>query len=793
MSERALAGMRVLELGSRLGVGACGRLLADLGADVWVAEPREPGREGKWIDRALATAARRSVLFALDDADDMATIAALASRCDAVLTSSDTDRWPPAVLDALARCPIVCDITAFGATGPLAGTAGRRTRDPGAQRRHGHDRIQPTSRPCRSAFPSPKCRPASTRPSRRRSPGACCDATASASASTWRCTTLRSTRWPRSSRRTSRGKPARRLGNGHSMAVPWNAYETRKGWVLVCSANDLQWKKLAALIDPALPDDPRYATLADRLARRAEVDALVAAWVARQPLDALVAQLLDAGIPCGPIVTLDRLPYEPNLALRGSIAQLVDPLTGRTVRVPAALVRFDDEKAAAPAIPVADAGRASARALPPRPARSPRAPRPPFAGLRVVEIGQFTTAPLAARHLASFGADVIKIEPADGDSARAWAPHRNGTSHFFVMSNGEKRSLALDLRSAAGLAAFELLLGGADVLVENMKPGSLARLGFDPQRLRALNPRLVYCAISGFGLASAYEGRPAFDTVVQAMCGMMDATRAEGVPMKSGISAADIGGGQVGLLAIVAALERRERTGLGAIIDIAMQDVGAWLTQTRWNVAAPVEPHAGPVASVADACADPQTLARELIVVRRDASGTDWEMLASPLRLSATPARVGMPIGASVAAATALARRARRIRDSRVDWGQPHDRRTAAAARPARCRAAQSDRRVADVPVQRRGRLRDRLASRPSRAVRDLGRRPGHRRGHARRAARPHHARMPRPLFGRQRGGAGARRRVLPAPRRREARHPAVAFGPQGLGAPAVGRARRSR
>lgn len=648
MSEHALAGMRVLELGSRLGVGACGRLLADLGADVWVVEPRTPASGGKWIDRALATAGRQSILCDPADAADIATIAELATRCDIALTSSDTDRWPSALADALAQCAIVCDITAFGATGPEAGTPAS---DLAIQARTGvMDTTGFSDRPATSiAIPVAEMSTgiyaavAATiawRVLRRDGVGQRIDMALYDTAFNALATFLPA---------HFAGKAAQRLGNGHSMAVPWNAYETRHGWALICSANDMQWKKFAGIIDPALAADPRYATLADRLARRAEVDALVAAWVTQQPLDALVARLLDAGIPCGPIVTLEELADEPNLALRRSILRLADPLTGRTVRVPAALTRFDDEAPVAPGIPAADSGRATARALAPRPPRSPRAPRPPFVGLRVVEIGQFTTAPLAARHLASFGADVIKIEPAEGDSARAWAPHRNGTSHFFVMSNGEKRSLALDLRAAEGLAAFERLLADADVLVENMKPGSLDRLGFPPQRLRALNPRLVYCGISGFGRSSAYEGRPAFDTVVQAMCGMMDATRTDDVPMKSGISAADIGGGQVGLLAIVAALERRERTGRGAAIDIAMQDIGAWLTQTRWNVAAPAAPPAGPVASVAAACADPQTLARELIVMRRDAAGTDWEMLSSPLRLTATPARVGMPIGASVA------------------------------------------------------------------------------------------------------------------------------------------------
>lgn len=649
MSERALAGLRVLDAGSRIAVGACSRLLADLGADVWVVEPRAVGAGGKWIDRAFATAARSSILFDPDVPDDAAAIMSLAARCDAVLTSSDTDAWPSAVQDALAACPIVCDITAYGATGPLAGTPADEL---AIQARTGlmdttgfGDRpATPIGVPVAEMSTGIYAAVATTiawRVLRRDGVGQRIDMALFDTAFNALSTFLPA---------HFAGKPAQRLGNGHSMAVPWNAYETRNGWVLACSANDVQWRRLAALIDPRLPADPRYATLADRLARRAEVDALVAAWTATLPLADLVAQLLEAGIPCGPIVPVAELPDEPNLALRESIVQVVDPASGSVTRVPAALIRFDDAKAAPPAIPLPDSGRATARSLPPGRPHSPRTPRPPFAGLRVVEIGQFTTAPLAARHLASFGADVIKIEPAGGDSARAWAPHRNGTSHFFVISNGTKRSLALDLRSPEGLAEFEWLLASADVLVENMKPGSLSRLGYAPSRLRALNPRLVYCAISGFGRASAYEGRPAFDTVVQAMCGMMDATRADGVPMKSGISAADIGGGQVGLLAIVAALEQRERTGRGVAIDIAMQDVGAWLTQTRWNVnvTAPAGMPVPRAASVAEACASPQTIARGLVVTRRDEAGIAWEMLASPMRLSATPPTTGDPIGPTV-------------------------------------------------------------------------------------------------------------------------------------------------
>ncbi len=169
-------------------------------------------------------------------------------------------------------------------------------------------------------------------------------------------------------------------------------------------------------------------------------------------------------------------------------------------------------------------------------ARDDAEPPLPLAGVRVVELGQYTTVPLVGRHLASLGAEVIKVEPMEGDAARQWAPHRDGTSYFFVMSNSGKRSLGVDLRSPQGADFFRRLLRTADVLIENMKPGSLARLGLSQAALAALNSRLVYVAITGFGADSAYTERPAFDTVVQAMCGIMDVTRSGDTPLKAGIS-----------------------------------------------------------------------------------------------------------------------------------------------------------------------------------------------------------------------------------------------------------------
>src|SRR3546814_2123375 len=155
------------------------------------------------------------------------------------------------------------------------------------------------------------------------------------------------------------------------------------------------------------------------------------------------------------------------------------------------------------------------------------------------------------------------------------------------MNNANKRSCEIDLRTEVGRESFARLVRQADVLIENLKPGSLARRGFGADVLQSLNPRLVYCAISGFGQASAYPGRPAFDTVVQAMSGLMDVTRADGVPTKLGISVADTAGGIAGLLAVLAGLEQRRHTGVGMMLDLAMHDVATWMTPTAWPGAVP--------------------------------------------------------------------------------------------------------------------------------------------------------------------------------------------------------------
>ncbi len=360
------------------------------------------------------------------------------------------------------------------------------------------------------------------------------------------------------------GKAPRRSGNRHPMAVPWNSYRAKDGWVLLCSATDEHWLRLCRLMQREALGRGKFEKLPDRIAHCDEVDAEVEKWTRTLSVRDCVAALGEAGLAAGPILTLDQLKEDPNLIYRGSLSAGPSPLPLSFLKT-----SFDHEGL--------------------RAAKEDRLPKarphatPPLAGVLVLEIGQYTTAPLAAKQLALLGAEVVKIEPPGGEASRAWPPHQDGQGYFFTMNNANKRSCVLDLRADADRESFVKLTERADVLIENLKPGSLARLGYDHELLHRINPRLVYCAISGFGHCSAYPGRPAFDTVVQAMSGLMDVTRAGDVPVKLGISAADITGGIAGLLGVLAALEERRRTGRGTMVDLAMQDVAVWATQTAWN------------------------------------------------------------------------------------------------------------------------------------------------------------------------------------------------------------------
>lgn len=206
-------------------------------------------------------------------------------------------------------------------------------------------------------------------------------------------------------------------------------------------------------------------------------------------------------------------------------------------------------------------------------------------GINVVAIEQAVAAPFATCRLADAGASVTKVERAEGDFARWYDDVANGQSSYFVWLNRGKKSVTLDLSSDKGKAALTELLETADVLVQNLKPGSLEKLGFSPEQLCKENPRLIICSISGFGKDGPMASRKAYDLLIQAESGLCELTgTAESGPSRVGISVVDIATGATAYSAILEALIRRGVTGMGAQISVSMFDVMCdWLTVPLLN------------------------------------------------------------------------------------------------------------------------------------------------------------------------------------------------------------------
>ncbi|WP_397543890.1 CoA transferase [Roseovarius salis] len=208
----------------------------------------------------------------------------------------------------------------------------------------------------------------------------------------------------------------------------------------------------------------------------------------------------------------------------------------------------------------------------------------PLEGVEVVAIEQAVAVPFASSRLADAGAHVVKIERPGGDFARGYDDVAQGQSSYFVWLNRGKESLTLDLAADADKHCLEKLLKKADVLIQNLKPGALARLGFDPARLRRDYPDLIICSISGYGGEGPMADRKAYDLLIQAESGLCSITGGPSEPARVGISIVDIASGATAHSAILEALIRRQKTGQGAEINVSMFGVMAdWLSVPLLN------------------------------------------------------------------------------------------------------------------------------------------------------------------------------------------------------------------
>ncbi len=202
----------------------------------------------------------------------------------------------------------------------------------------------------------------------------------------------------------------------------------------------------------------------------------------------------------------------------------------------------------------------------------------PLDGLKVVELARILAGPWIGQSLADLGAKVTKIEAPSGDDTRTWGPpfiERDGdkTAAYFYAANRGKTSVAIDFRTPEGQQAVRDLVADADILIENFKVGGLAKYGLDYDSLKALNPRLIYCSITGFGQTGPYAKRPGYDFLIQGMSGLMSITgEPDRQPQKVGVAVTDVVTGLYGTIGILAAVEQRHRTGLGQHIDMSLLD-----------------------------------------------------------------------------------------------------------------------------------------------------------------------------------------------------------------------------
>jgi crotonobetainyl-CoA:carnitine CoA-transferase CaiB-like acyl-CoA transferase len=207
----------------------------------------------------------------------------------------------------------------------------------------------------------------------------------------------------------------------------------------------------------------------------------------------------------------------------------------------------------------------------------------PLAGLRVIELARILAGPWAGQTLADLGAEVIKVEAPEGDDTRRWGPPfldhdgENSAAYFHAANRG-KKSITVDFRTDEGQETVRRLVADADILIENFKCGGLAKYGLDYASLSKVNPRLIYCSITGFGQTGPYAHRAGYDFIVQGMSGIMSVTgEPDGQPQKVGVAIADLATGIYASTAILAAVHQRQSSGLGQQIDMSLMDVATSL------------------------------------------------------------------------------------------------------------------------------------------------------------------------------------------------------------------------
>jgi formyl-CoA transferase len=414
------------------------------------------------------------------------------------------------------------------------------------------------------------------------------------------------------------GEMAARMGTESPTIVPANVYATRDGgWVALSGAGDQPFARLCEAIGaPEAPRDPRFVSGDARRANRTDADRLVAAWIGRHDLADVEARFMAAGVAGTAVRSVDDIVTNEHVQARGSLMSLRSP-SGVDFLAPAPVPRFSRTEARRPTRAPGlgehtDAVRAwveGATGQSPLPARPPSgaAGGGALGGVRVLDLSQWLAGPAAAAMLGDFGADVVMVElPGQAPAPRALD---------FTVTNRNKRSITLDVRSPEGRAVFLDLVRVSDVVVENFRPGTLERWDLAPEALLAANPRLIVLRCSGFGQSGPYRSRSAFNPVGLAFGGM---TYLNGwpdrAPVRDGVQAGDYATALVNVLGTMAALLRRDRDGAGQVVDTAMFE--AVLRMTGDLLAA-----------------------RSALGIRRERAGGEWSLYPCSLTVETSDGR----------------------------------------------------------------------------------------------------------------------------------------------------------
>ena len=578
--EQVLTGIIVAERAGRLAVAVCASLLAELGAEVVRLEtqhPRAGGAGSPWRDHPLPLAGKTRLEPKPDDPDGAGLWRQMVTGADVVVCDLGGE---PA---NGAAGPVVCTISAAGREGhpDLPADAGEIALQAacGLMATTGQADGPPQAVPVPllemfAGINAATAVLAALRVVEHGGPAQRIDMslfdTSAALLGTFIANVM--------SGKTQGFRAGCRIG----MCAPWNAYPTSDGHVMICSSSDAHWHRLQDLLGAAATrHDPRFADMTGRVRHVDAVDRLVGNWAAQLTTAEALAGLSRSGIPAGPIRSIREIlqaapgPDAPHIV----DISLPDGGTKRRCESMLQLSRTPGRSPRTVRAVATGGGMPHHRAPRPTAPRSP--PARPLDGVRVIQLGPFTAGPLAGRFLADLGADVIKVEPPGGEASRAWTPRFGSLSGYYVNYHAGKRCIALDLDDAAGGRAFARLLATADVLLVNLKTGALDKLGFGATAVLARYPALIYCSISGYGIAGSRE--PALDTVIQARCGLMSLAGEIGRPCKTGFSTADLLVAHSAPLAILAALRDRHATGRGQHVDLAMLDAMFWLTQLAWD------------------------------------------------------------------------------------------------------------------------------------------------------------------------------------------------------------------